>query len=221
MVGSGGVRGEPPAGAGDERLSLRRAAAILPDAEGGLVAYTAALLNWHRRHRFCSACGRPSDIVEGGLTRICPNCGAEHHPRTDPVVIMLVTDGDRLTLGRQASWPDGRYSALAGFVEPGEALEEAVAREVWEESGVLVGRPRYVDSQPWPFPASLMLGFSAPYESGEREIRDDELQDVRWFARAEIERRRSRARRRRLGHARRPRRPAAAPAAPGHRTAPD
>ena len=188
MVGSGGVRGEPPAGSGDERLSLRQAAAILPHAEGGLVAYTAALLNWHRRHRFCSACGRASDIVEGGLTRVCPNCGAEHHPRTDPVVIMLVTDGDRLMLGRQASWPDGRYSALAGFVEPGEALEEAVAREVWEESGVRVGRPRYVDSQPWPFPASLMLGFSAPYESGEPEIRDDELQDVRWFARAEIER---------------------------------
>ena len=150
-----------------DRLSLRQAAAILPQAEGGLVAYAAALLNWHRRHRFCSACGRESDIVEGGLTRLCPNCGAEHHPRTDPVVIMLVTDGDRLMLGRQASWPDGRYSALAGFVEPGEALEEAVAREVWEESGVRVGRPRYVDSQPWPFPASLMLGFSAPYESGE------------------------------------------------------
>ena len=100
---------------------------------------------------------------------------------------MLVTDGDRLMLGRQASWPSGRYSALAGFVEPGEALEEAVAREVWEESGVRVGRPRYVDSQPWPFPASLMLGFSAPYASGEPEIRDDELQDVRWFDRAEIE----------------------------------
>ena len=101
---------------------------------------------------------------------------------------MLVTDGDRLMLGRQASWPSGRYSALAGFVEPGEALEEAVAREVWEESGVLVGRPRYVASQPWPFPASLMLGFSAPYASGEPEIRDEELQDVRWFERAELER---------------------------------
>jgi NAD+ diphosphatase len=151
------------------------------------VAYAAALLNWHRRHRFCSACGRESGLVEGGLTRLCPNCGAEHHPRTDPVVIMLVTDGDRLMLGRQATWPSGRYSALAGFVEPGEALEEAVKREVWEESGVRVGRPRYVDSQPWPFPASLMLGFSAPYESGEPQRRDDELQDVRWFERAEIE----------------------------------
>jgi NAD+ diphosphatase len=188
MVGSGGVRGEPPTGAGGARLSLRQAAARLSQAEGGLAAYTAALLNWHRRHRFCSACGHESDIVEGGLTRHCPNCGSEHHPRTDPVVIMLVTDGaDRLLLGRQASWPSGRYSALAGFVEPGEALEEAVAREVREEAGVIVARPRYVDSQPWPFPASLMLGFSAPYESGEASIQDDELQDVRWFERAEIE----------------------------------
>jgi NAD+ diphosphatase len=104
------------------------------------------------------------------------------------VVIMLVTDGsERLLLGRQASWPGGRYSALAGFVEPGEGLEEAVAREVREEAGVVVGRPRYVDSQPWPFPASLMLGFSAPFVSGEPVIGDDELQDVRWFDRAEIE----------------------------------
>jgi NAD+ diphosphatase len=188
MVGSGGVRGEPPAGSGGERLSVRQAASVLSRAEGGLVAYTAALVNWHRRHRFCSACGQESDIAEGGLTRVCPNCGAEHHPRTDPVVIMLVTDGsDRLLLGRQASWPGGRYSALAGFVEPGEALEEAVAREVLEEAGVIVARPRYVDSQPWPFPASLMLGFSAPYESGEAQALDNELQDVRWFERAELE----------------------------------
>ena len=189
MVGSGGVRGEPPTGAGGDRLSLRQAAARLSQAEGGLAAYAAALLNWHRRHRFCAACGHESDIVEAGLTRLCPNCGTEHHPRTDPVVIMLVTDGaDRLLLGRQASWPSGRYSALAGFVEPGEALEEAVAREVREEAGVIVARPRYVDSQPWPFPASLMLGFSAPYESGEARIQDGELQDVKWFERAEIER---------------------------------
>jgi NAD+ diphosphatase len=188
MVGSGGVRGEPPEGSGGERLSLRQAASVLSREEGGLVAYTAALLNWHRRNRFCAACGHESDTAEGGLTRLCPNCATEHHPRTDPVVIMLVTDGaDRLMLGRQASWPGGRYSALAGFVEPGEALEEAVAREVLEESGVLVGRPRYVDSQPWPFPASLMLGFTAPYESGEPRVLDNELQDVRWFERAELE----------------------------------
>ena len=186
MVGAGGMRGEPPPDSGGERIGLRKAAAILSREDGGLAAYTAALLNWHRRHRYCAACGQPSDIVEGGLTRKCPNCGAEHHPRTDPVVIMLVTDGDRLMLGRQASWPDGRYSALAGFVEPGEALEEAVAREVREEAGVVVGRPRYMASQPWPFPASLMLGFSAPWVAGDAVVRDDELQDVRWFERAEI-----------------------------------
>jgi NAD+ diphosphatase len=186
MVGSGGMRGEPPAGAKERRVPLRQAAATLSREDGGLAAYTAALINWHRRHRYCSACGHPSDVVEGGLTRLCPNCGAEHHPRTDPVVIMLVTDGDKLLLGRQAAWPSGRYSALAGFVEPGEALEEAVAREVREEAGVVVGRVDYVSSQPWPFPASLMLGFSATYAGGEAEIRDQELQDVRWFERAQI-----------------------------------
>ena len=187
MVGSGGVRGEPPKDAAGDRIPLRQAAARFSRADGGLAAYTAALLNWHRRHRYCSACGHPSDVSEGGLTRHCPNCGSEHHPRTDPVVIMLVADGDRLLLGRQAAWPTGRYSALAGFVEPGESLEEAVAREVHEESGVRVGRVDYIASQPWPFPASLMLGFSATYESGEAAIGDEELQDVRWFERAEIE----------------------------------
>jgi NAD+ diphosphatase len=187
MIGSGDVRGAPPPGSGGSRLSLRQAAARLSQADGGLAAYAAALINWHRRHRFCAACGSPSDVVEGGLTRRCPRCGAEHHPRTDPVVIMLVTDGDRVMLGRQAAWPSGRYSALAGFVEPGEALEDAVAREIAEESGVTVGRPRYVSSQPWPFPASLMLGFTAPYERGEPRSRDGELQDVRWFDRAELE----------------------------------
>jgi NAD+ diphosphatase len=186
MVGAGGVRGEPPPERQD-RVGLRQAVARLEHSEGGLAAYAAALLNWHRRHRYCSACGHPSDLVEGGLTRRCPNCGTEHHPRTDPVVIMLVTDGDRLLLGRQAAWPTGRYSALAGFVEPGEALEAAVAREVLEESGVTVGRVDYVSSQPWPFPMSLMLGFSATYASGEPTIRDQELQDVRWFTRAELE----------------------------------
>lgn len=187
MVGSGGVRGEPPANASGDRVPLRQAAARLSLADGGLAAYTAALLNWHRRHRYCSACGHGSDLTEGGLTRVCPNCGAEHHPRTDPVVIMLVEDGDRLLLGRQAAWPTGRYSALAGFVEPGESLEEAVAREVLEEAGVRVGTVSYISSQPWPFPASLMLGFTATYEDGEPTIGDEELQDVRWFTRSELE----------------------------------
>ena len=139
-------------------LGLREAAAALPQADGGLAAYAAALLGWHRRHRFCANCGAPTEIREAGHVRRCPSCGAEHHPRTDPVVIMLVLRGDDVLLGRQASWPRDRYSALAGFVEPGESLEEAVAREVQEESGVRIGPPRYVSSQPWPFPASPMRG---------------------------------------------------------------
>jgi NAD+ diphosphatase len=114
-------------------------------------------------------------------------CGAEHHPRTDPVVIMLVHDGDRALLGRQATWPSGRYSALAGFVEPGESLEEAVAREVLEETSVQVEDVVYRSSQPWPFPASLMLGFFARYAGGEPTVSDGELDDVRWFSRAELE----------------------------------
>ena len=118
--------------------------------------------------------------------RVCPNCGAQHHPRTDPVVIMLVIAGDRVLLGRQPTWPPGRYSALAGFVEPGESLEEAVIREVREESGVEAVRPRYVASQPWPFPSSLMLGFFADHAAGEPSPQH-ELDDARWFERAELE----------------------------------
>ena len=149
----------------DDLAGLRDVAAGLAQAEGGLLAYAAALLNWHRRHGFCSVCGAASEVREAGLLRQCPQCGAEHHPRTDPVVIMLVVDDerDRVLLGRQPSWPPGRYSALAGFVEPGESLEDAVAREVFEESGVEVMGARYVSSQPWPFPSSLMLGFCATY----------------------------------------------------------
>ena len=173
--------------AGTQVLGLRAAAAALPPEDAGLAAHAAALLNWHRRHRHCAACGGPTAVGEGGIVRRCERCGTQHHPRTDPVVIMLVTDGDRVLLGRQRTWPAGRYSALAGFVEPGEALEEAVAREVLEEAGVVVGRPRYVASQPWPFPASLMLGFAAPYADGEARVLDHELQDVRWFERGEIE----------------------------------
>ena len=156
-------------------MGLREAAATLPRADGGLAAYAAALLNWHRRHRFCANCGHQTEVREAGHVRSCPNCGAEHHPRTDPVVIMLVLRGEEVLLGRQPSWPPGRYSALAGFVEPGESLEEAVAREVREEARVEVGTPRYVSSQPWPFPSSLMLGFIAPWSSGEPVIGDDEL----------------------------------------------
>jgi NAD+ diphosphatase len=169
-------------------VGVREIAPSLAQDEGGLLAYAAALLNWHRRHRFCSVCGNASQIREAGLLRVCPACGAEHHPRTDPVVIMLVVDGerDRVLLGRQGSWPPGRYSALAGFVEPGESLEDAVAREVWEESGVEVAGARYVSSQPWPFPSSLMLGFEAAFVRGEPVAADGELEDARWFTRAEL-----------------------------------
>ena len=172
----------------DDLVSVREIAPELAQDEGGLLAYAAALLNWHRRHGFCSVCGTASEIREGGLLRVCPACGAEHHPRTDPVVIMLVVDEerDRVLLGRQPSWPDGRYSALAGFVEPGESLEDAVAREVLEESGVEVTGARYVSSQPWPFPSSLMLGFEALYVRGEAVAADGELDDARWFTRSEL-----------------------------------
>jgi NAD+ diphosphatase len=169
-------------------VSVRDIAPRLAQEEGGLIAYAAALLNWHRRHRFCSVCGSPSRVEEAGLLRRCPACGADHHPRTDPVVIMLVIDEgrDRVLLGRQASWPPGRYSALAGFVEPGESLEDAVAREVLEEAGVEVAGARYVSSQPWPFPSSLMLGFCVGYVGGEAVAADGELDDARWFTRAEL-----------------------------------
>jgi NAD+ diphosphatase len=179
--------GAPDAATGTRPIGLRGAAAVLPAADAGLAAHATALLNWHRRHRHCSVCGAPTTVADGGIVRNCPRCGAQHHPRTDPVVIMLVTGGDRVLLGRNAAWPQGRYSALAGFVEPGESLEEAVAREVREEAGIEVGPPQYVASQPWPFPSSLMLGFTAPWRAGEPRRVDAELEDVRWFERADVE----------------------------------
>jgi NAD+ diphosphatase len=185
LIGAGGRRGEP-APEVEGRMGLRNAALVLPQAEGGLAAYAAALLNWHRGHRFCANCGAPTELGEGGVIRRCPACGVEHHPRVDPVVIMLVTDGERVLLGRHRAWPEGRYSALAGFVTVGESLEEAVVREVDEEAGIAVGTPTYVSSQPWPFPSSLMLGFEAPWSGGEPGGRDEELQDVRWFGFEEL-----------------------------------
>lgn len=167
---------------------MREAATELPAQEAALAAYAASLLSWHRRHRFCSVCGAASEPSDGGHQRHCPSCGASHFPRTDPVVIVRVTDAaGRLLLGRQARWPAGRFSVLAGFVEPGETLEEAVAREVLEESGVEVAEVAYVASQPWPFPSSLMVGFSAQAVGGEPAPGDEELSEVRWFDRAEVE----------------------------------
>lgn len=169
---------------------LREAATELPAEEVALAGYAGSLLAWHRRHRFCANCGASTEPRDGGHERHCPACDAHHFPRTDPVVIVRVTDAeDRLLLGRQARWPEGRFSLLAGYVEPGETLEEAVRREVLEESGVVVEDVSYLASQPWPFPSSLMLGFSARATGGEAPAPGDgELAEVRWFERAEVER---------------------------------
>lgn len=168
---------------------LREAATELPASEAALAAYAGSLLAWHRRHSFCANCGAPTEPRDAGHERYCPACEAHHFPRTDPVVIVRVTDGrDGILLGRQARWPEGRFSLLAGYVEPGETLEEAVRREVLEESGVALDSVSYVASQPWPFPSSLMLGFSALAARGDAAPGDDELAEVRWFARDEVER---------------------------------
>ena len=169
-------------------VGLRDVAAMSALADANLLAHATGLLNWHRRHRFCANCGAATDTAEAGYVRECPNCGAQHHPRTDPVVITLVTDGDRVLLGRNANWPERRFSCLAGFVEPGESLEQAVEREVGEEAGVTVADVRYVSSQPWPFPASLMLGFEATYTGGDPHPHDRELQAVEWFTREDLRR---------------------------------
>jgi NAD+ diphosphatase len=172
----------------DERLvGLREAAPLVSDADAGLLAHAQQLVHWRRTHRFCGTCGEPTAAREAGHVRVCPN-GHQSHPRTDPVVIMLVVDRerDRVLLGRQPTWPPGRYSALAGFVEPGETLEAAVAREVREEVHVEVTHVRYRSSQPWPFPANLMLGFEADYAGGEAVADATELEDARWFGRAEL-----------------------------------
>jgi len=168
-------------------ITLREAGTLLPQAEGGLAAYLVALLNWHRRHRFCANCGAATRVAEAGLSRRCPACSSTHFPRTDPVVIMLVDDGEgNLLLGRRIGWADGRFSILAGYVAPGETPEEAVAREVREESGVIVSAPRYIASQPWPFPSSLMLGYEASARrtalDGEPVPQEGEMVEVRWFS---------------------------------------
>jgi NAD+ diphosphatase len=172
---------------GGRLLGLREAGTMLPRAEGGLAAYLTAMLSWHRRHGFCAVCGSATRVAEGGLSRGCPNCGAAHFPRTDPVVIMTVEHEGRLLLGSRTGWPDDRYSILAGFVAPGETPEEAVVREVREESGIEAFAPAYVASQPWPFPASLMLGYSAQAAGGEPQPGGDgEMSNVRWFRVDEI-----------------------------------
>jgi NAD+ diphosphatase len=168
---------------------LRSIGPLLAHDEGALLAYARGLLHWHARHGFCGVCGSPTESVEGGHVRRClnPSCGAQHFPRTDPAVIMLVHDGgDRVVLGRQTIWPPGMHSVLAGFVEPGESLEDAVRREVEEEIGVRIGEVRYHSSQPWPFPASIMLGFTARALGGNITVDAHELETARWYSRAEL-----------------------------------
>ncbi|GAB2507283.1 NAD(+) diphosphatase [Lysobacter humi (ex Lee et al. 2017)] len=166
---------------------LRTAAAHWPAAAIMAFATARALLHWRSRTRFCGACGGGTTPTRSGWLAPCAGCGLEHYPRTDPAVIVAVGDGDRLLLGRQRSWPARRYSVIAGFVEPGESLEQTVAREVLEETGVRVRACRYVASQPWPFPSALMLGFVADAEPGAPARAGEELEDARWFTRAEIE----------------------------------
>ena len=161
--------------------------AILDPADSPTFAAALSLARWHARHLFCANCGHLSDIVRGGWSRRCPACAAEHFPRVDPVVIMIAEHEGRLLLGRQPHYPPNRYSALAGFLEVGENLEAAVARELKEEAGIEVDRVTYVASQPWPFPSSLMIGCHAMARSDELTIDINELEDARWFTRGEIQ----------------------------------
>jgi NAD+ diphosphatase len=149
-------------------------------------AQAKSLLGWHGRHRFCSNCGAPTDVVQAGWRRDCPACGAQHFPRTDPVAIMLVVHGGQCLLGRQSRFGKGMWSCLAGFVEPGETIEEAVRREILEEAGVVCGRVAYFASQPWPFPMSLMIGCHAEALTTEITVDRTELEDARWFPRDEV-----------------------------------
>ncbi len=171
-----------------EFQDLRQAAAIVEPEDGALLAYARAMMTWHQRHRFCGACGAPTESQQAGHLRRCTRaeCAAEIFPRTDPAVIMLVCDGDWCLLGRQARWPPGVYSALAGFVEPGESLEDAVAREVMEEAGVAIEGCEYHSSQPWPFPSSIMLGFWATARRGEVHVDGSELEEARWLHRDQV-----------------------------------
>jgi len=163
---------------------LRSVGAVLDARDAGLVVHAVSLANWHATHTHCPRCGGPTRPEAAGHVRRCEADGSEHYPRTDPAVIMSVVDADdRLLLGRQATWPEGRFSTLAGFVEPGESLEAAVRREVREEVGLGIGAVRYLGSQPWPFPSSLMLGFRGEATSTEVTHHDGEIAEARWFTR--------------------------------------
>jgi NAD+ diphosphatase len=164
---------------------LRGVAMDLPATDAAILATAKAMFEWRRRHKHCANCGEPTEAVEGGWKRVCASCRAEHFPRTDPVVIMLPVRGENCLLGRQAAWAKGVYSALAGFLEPGESIEEACAREVFEEAGLRTRSVRYHSTQPWPYPSSLMIGLIAEVEEGEAAADQNELDEVRWFTREE------------------------------------
>ncbi|HWB65537.1 MAG TPA: NAD(+) diphosphatase [Mycobacteriales bacterium] len=179
--------GPLPRKLGARPLGLREIGAALDDGEAGLLVTAVALANWHATHQHCPRCGAQTRVTQAGWSRVCDADGSQHFPRTEPAIIVLLHDGgDRALLGRQPSWPRGRYSTIAGFVESGEAAEQTVAREVREETGAIVDDIVYRASQPWPFPASLMLGYEARVVGGEISTGDDELEDVRWFHRDEL-----------------------------------
>lgn len=177
------VQVHPAAADGQAFRELRGVMTALGRRDAELAATAKALLGWHRTHRFCSRCGAESAMAQAGWQRVCPACGGHHFPRTDPVVIMLITHGNDVLVGRSPGWPEGMYSLLAGFVEPGETFEAAVRRETFEEAGVTVGRVHYLSSQPWPYPASLMIGCRG--EALNRDITLDpaEIDDARWLSR--------------------------------------
>jgi NAD+ diphosphatase len=164
---------------------LRQVALLLPASEAAIAATAKGMFEWRRKHRYCAACGEPSLVTDGGWKRSCPACRVEHFPRTDPVVIMLPVKGDKCLLGRQAIWPKGMFSALAGFLEPGESIEEACAREVKEEAGLTVIDAVYHSSQPWPFPSQLMIGLIAEVSDDQARPDQTELESVAWLTRAE------------------------------------
>ncbi len=173
-----------PIGGSGAFTDLRFSGSLLPRHDAGLLAYARAMVWWQDRHRYCGACGAPTKPTSAGHVMTCTNqsCNTDCFPRVDPAIIVLVTDGERALLGRQASWPIGRYSTIAGFVEPGESFEDAVIREVREETNIKVSHLQYHSSQPWPFPSSLMVGFMAKAASHDVKCPDGELEDARWFS---------------------------------------
>lgn len=175
--------GDLPAG---RPVELRAVSALLPAGEASTLAYARGLAHWHQGHRFCGACGQPTRAAQGGHVRRCQGCGRDSFPRTDPAVIVLVTEGERCLLARSPRFPAGMYSTLAGFVEPGESLEQTLVREVLEETGIEIEAVTYRGSQPWPFPQSLMLGFRAMARTTALTLDPEEIEDARWLAREEL-----------------------------------